>query len=437
MAIRSTLHSTAIAVLLLILAAVPSFAQVDAADDEGGMTENWNDSPLMKKFESQLAFKTLEHWTSRLNDYKSRIDRTVSPCDLAELNRLRVYWSMFLDEQKWKGIAEGVGAVIGEGLGETSSSTMDAYDYDTTLAADYDMYDTAVALPGDGQPADYQDMEETDEFAPEADMPETAPAYIVPDDDIDAPMPSTGTEEEYIAESAPEDEAISAEETMATVDKVSEAVETFFVAKWIARRYRPQLDEIRQSVETDFHSFFDTLLLFRDQFVRDNSAELARHPGMRQELTKFSHEDIDKIMGEARDEKWALIAYNVLIEPILLLYNGQDMVGILREVDALPAEITTLELPELSALRQNVPNPTGTTTTITYVLNTPSTSTILRLYNARGEMLDLHDLGPRTPGEYQVEIDVSKLPAGSYLYHLTVQSNGREQVHSKTMQVIH
>lgn len=455
------------ALLLMALAAIPSLAQPDtasmSADEYSGYSDpsnEWRQSPLMKKFEAQLAWKSLDYWTIRLNEYKSRIDRAVDPCDLAELNRLRVYWSMFLDEKKWEGVVDGVGKIFGRGFAAAVPAPSDTYDYsayDTAIAAPYydgEEYGTEpVEVYGETGEEAVQlsiDVELQNVDAPEASEDEVMIAEAVPESEYDASAepvfgaeyyqqgePSIQGGEGGWTSMAPQQvEEVDMEKTMQMVDKVSEMVETFFVAKWIARRYRPEFDRIRRTLETDLSSFMDTLFVFRDDFVRQHSAELANYPEMREELDQVTRGELDKALAEMEGEEWAVIGYNMVVEPLLLLYNGQDMRGLLREVDALPAEITSLDIPEMSALRQNVPNPAATETTITYVLNEESRRTVLRLYNARGEMVIQENLGSRSAGQHQAELDIAGLPTGSYLYHLTVQGSRGEQVHSKTMQIV-
>lgn len=418
-------------------------------------------SAVMKEFESKVAWKVLDYWSTQLNHYKSRIDGTVSDCDLAELNRLRVFWSMFLDEKKWEGLVDGVDDIFGSDIGSSyqSGSTEVAvvtpvpYDYeytatDTAVMAYADAYvaDTISLVPG--YPADVSGFEPEAEatIAIGGDYDESAGAMIADTASVALSGDYSGDYGSADAVAVPEGDAwqpptpeeIEQEmtETLAFVDRVSEVAETFFVAKWIARRYRPQFDKIREDMVVDMRGFIDTILVLKENFEREHAAEIAADPEAMQVMEEITREQAEKALLELGSEKSVVMMYNVLIEPLLLLYNGQDLRRLLTNVDVLPEEIAQLSLPEMSALRQNVPNPASTATTITYVLDEPSSRTTLRLYNSRGDLMSSTDLGYRSAGEHQAEIDVAKFPVGSYLYHLTVQGEKGERVYSKTMQVV-
>lgn len=416
-------------------------------------------SAVMKEFETKFIWKTLDYWTGQLNRYKTRIDRTVSECDLAELNRLRVYWTMFLDEKRWKGMIDGVDDIMGSDLGGSSygqTEVMTApavpyeeYDsnYDYTVADtavmmyDADSYasDTAILIPADGFTP--ESAEATIEVETSIDAGQAEDLVAVPPvmgESYDGSEYNYGSGETTTEWQPPTPEEVEAEltETLAFVDKVSEMAETFFVAKWIARRYRPEFDKIREDMAADTRNFIDTMMIFKERFEVEHAAAIAADPEMMRVMEEFTREHADEAMLHLGSEKSVMMMYNIVIEPLLLLYNGQDLRGLLKEVDALPEEITELPLPEMSALRQNVPNPASTATTITFVLDEPSNRTAIRLYDSRGELMTWKDLGYQSAGEHQVEIDISKFPAGSYLYHLTVQGTRGERVYSKTMQVV-
>lgn len=461
--ITARLRSAALLFGLALCAVLPATAQEYELNSDYTYDTAYAPAPspersaVMKEFEAKFVWKTLDYWTGQLNRYKTRIDRTVSECDLAELNRLRVYWTMFLDEKRWKGMIDGVDDIMGSNLG---SSSYDESEVMTAPAVPYDGYDGNYDYAmADTAAMSYDDSYASDTVLSPADAsgPESVEATIKVDASSDAgqaddmveapPMAADyddGSEYNYGSGETttewqpPTPEEVEAEltQTLAFVDKVSEMAETFFVAKWIARRYRPEFDKIREDMAVDTRSFIDTMMIFKEKFEVEHAAAIAADPEMMRVMEEFTREHADEAMLHLGSEKSVMMMYNILIEPLLLLYNGQDLRGLLKEVDALPEEITELPIPEMSALRQNVPNPASTATTITFVLDEPSNRTAIRLYDSRGDLMTWKDLGYQSVGEHQVEIDISKFPAGSYLYHLTVQGTRGERVYSKTMQVV-
>lgn len=53
---------------------------------------------VVQEMQAELGAALSDYWTSRLNDYKVRIDRTLSPADLDELNKLRVRFNVLAME---------------------------------------------------------------------------------------------------------------------------------------------------------------------------------------------------------------------------------------------------------------------------------------------------------------------------------------------------
>lgn len=57
--------------------------------------QNDKDVPaIVQQMQSELGIAVSDYWTPRLNEYKTRIDRSLAPQDLAELNRLRVRFNV-------------------------------------------------------------------------------------------------------------------------------------------------------------------------------------------------------------------------------------------------------------------------------------------------------------------------------------------------------
>ena len=76
-----------------------------------------------------------------------------------------------------------------------------------------------------------------------------------------------------------------------------------------------------------------------------------------------------------------------------------------------PGEITGYEL------FQNFPNPFNNSTTIRYSMIS-SSNVVFKLYNGLGELVMELSQGWRTPGKYNINIDMKNLASGIYLYYI-------------------
>lgn len=92
--IRPTIASLAIIIAVLLSGGVSAYAQ----RSDGLPNEKADRSPLVQQLESEIGTGAIDFWTPRLNDYKNRIDQVLSENDLAALNRLRIRWSVLLNE---------------------------------------------------------------------------------------------------------------------------------------------------------------------------------------------------------------------------------------------------------------------------------------------------------------------------------------------------
>ncbi|MEO5928748.1 MAG: FlgD immunoglobulin-like domain containing protein [Candidatus Kapaibacterium sp.] len=381
---RYSLRLFAIILALAVIVTVPSSAQrrgkgksaaarkhIGQSDtayiDNNYEEKEEKETPLAKQLKSDLVVTAFDYWTVKLNNYKSHIDGMLAPCDLAEVNRLRVYWSIFLDQKKWKGLATRFRSTFDGGDSEDGESE-----------------------GGDG------------------------------------PGPAAMKKKK-------------SEEIGALVDNISEMAETFFVAKWIARRYRPQFAAMQETVSGDFNAFVDTVIAAKERFAVAHQAEIASDPSVQtimKELTREkANEGLKEISGDKDVGTFVGIGFTALVEPLMILYNGQDLRRLFKSVDILPKELSELDLGDASVLEPNVPNPAVTATTINYTLPEASSRTTLRLYDARGELVGTYDQGDRPAGRYQVNVDVSTLSSGFYLYYLTTMTSQGERVYSRTLQV--
>lgn len=83
-------------------------------------------------------------------------------------------------------------------------------------------------------------------------------------------------------------------------------------------------------------------------------------------------------------------------------------------------------------LDQNAPNPVRSTTTIRYIIPEASTSAVLTLTNAKGQVVKTMSLNNRSIG--QVNLNTQELASGTYSYTLYVDG---KQVDSKRLVVAH
>jgi len=317
-------------------------------------TEPREMSPLAKAFASELAGAGLDFWSSRLNVYKTRIDRALNPCDLAELNRMRVFWSMFVETKAWESLLYNGNRLFGTGGGESPTGE------------------------------------------------------------------------------TPEESVSSIDQT---VDRISEVLETIFVARSIARRYKPEMASLKNEMMTDLSSFADTIMQVKEAFGSAHRAEIEADPDAREGFGKINREEMDQmIAGLRQDDELAVVA-GLMIEPIVMLYNGQDFRRILTELDVLPSELKGIIVGTNSILGQSRPNPASSTVAIDYQLAEPTSGTVLKIFDVEGNMIGSYDQGARPTGSHTAEIDVAALPNGTYLYQLTVATAQGERVYSRTMQV--
>ncbi len=206
---------------------------------------------------------------------------------------------------------------------------------------------------------------------------------------------------------------------------VMKMLSIFTETKGLAERYRPEMNRIGADVVEDLLSFMEALGERMERFA-------AEHP----ELSGAGGESLAREWRTVREDSGndeLLAIYSIAIEPAVLLYDKGNMAGMFNQA----AGVLGITLPENAALRQNIPNPASSVTKIPYVLAEPSSATTLRLFDARGDLQGTYDLGSLAAGEGAFDLDVSSLPTGSYLYHLTVGTGGGQRVYVKAMQVVH
>lgn len=219
--------------------------------------------------------------------------------------------------------------------------------------------------------------------------------------------------------------------------KLNDAMGLIMEAREIASRYRGEV-ALADNVIEDLSGFVTVVAERAEQFAAANQSSISKDPEASKALSKRA--DFQTIAADIRSEKtrkdFAMI-FDMAIEPILWLYNGGDLMALLSQAAPVPKPIAGIEMPDFSALKQNFPNPATSSTKITYTLGDASSATVVRLFDSRGDLVATYDRGAEGAGEHSLDVDVSGLASGSYLYHLTIQTNNGPRVYSKTMQVVH
>ena len=381
---------------LLLATAYPSSAQTASHQDDGS---------IERGLLNELGQFAINYWVPKFNEYRVRIDRSLRSSDLAELNALRVRWSMLIEEELKKSEARD------EARAERQRETR---------------------------------ADERTEFAPVeiAEAPMVAEEENVPYDEIAvatpvevAPAPGTGNESasasagvgggvEIVGNPAPEREK---EPMMVLVES----------AQGIAAHNRTQMNTIHDLIIKDLNTFIDQGIVMVDRFFEKNRASIRENDldGWNEFKASLASQDArEKLIAEFDN------LYTSGGESFVMLYNGVDIlrilgVGLLGMAPTAAAPISDMHIPSKVILAQNAPNPARSSTAITYTLQDPSSATTLDMFDASGRTMLVMDLGARAAGEHTALVDVTKFPSGSYLYRLTVQTAQGEQVSSKVLQV--
>ena len=205
------------------------------------------------------------------------------------------------------------------------------------------------------------------------------------------------------------------------------------VQTWgIAERNRDELDGLKGMIEKDLNTFISLMQEKLSEIVDEDGDKLSE--AMRDALSEKADNTGGIFESEGIGKNIIDPFYNILIEPMILLYNGSDISDLLSSTIAEP--VAGVSLNANSTLKQSYPNPATNEATIDFSLQETSPATTLRLFDAQGSEVRHMDLGSLRGGDHSAQLNVSDLAPGTYLYHLTVQTSSGEQVFSKKMQVV-
>lgn len=207
----------------------------------------------------------------------------------------------------------------------------------------------------------------------------------------------------------------------------------------LGQKYGEQLAPLGDRVFTDVVRFGDDLAVRFDTFVATHGEEL-QGDEKGNELLANRTEIVAKLRSVEDVRESFTGVYGFVIEPLIMLFNGgdiRDMIpGVAGSTGTSSAGAVAGLLPASTTLAQNYPNPASGTTTIPLTLDAPITGATLRIFNADGAEVRSIRLDRLTAGDHTVEVDVSTLDQGTYLYQLTLGTGEAEELHAKVMQVV-
>lgn len=448
-----------------------SAANIGDADNTGDeKRKDGEKSDIEQRISQELRTFVENYWIDRINDYKARIDGLLSSEDRDELNRLRVRWALVEKEESGMDFGAmmsigGIGANGEDARFSTSlgnSGEMESLDLPELEEGENGRVSLGFSIKGshsdeqvsdDGKKLTTTTVRRHDNVVVirkgegDAQTDEVnAKVKVEVGEEEDIEIDREGNHTIIVRKKSIGNDAEGMNGTleigrfdlssMAGMVKMAIRADEnessrIIVAAWnIADAYRPGLDDLKAALTSDVTNFVDQLRKRMSDFVDEHGDELPAE--IRDAMTQ-------KLEGEGASDPATTIMgslapfYEVIVEPMLLLYNGSDINGVLTSAIAEPVAGITLEAN--STLKQSYPNPAGSEATIEYRLQEPSASTVLRLFDAQGSEVRKLNLGPKSAGNHQANVDVKDLPGGTYLYHLTVGTGHGEQVFSKTLQV--
>lgn len=455
----------------------PLVLQNDEADDRDEEVDRRD-----REMGEELGRFVTEFWDGKINQYRRAIDRAVSRADLADLNRLRVRWSLLEDEDRgplnfqlntMTAQAKGNGKSITNSM-SLSNNGMKSFNFDARVDKDNDDHRNTWTSDGESDDVAFDidtdevlfleldskelgdDQEIAEEFINVTEMDDDGNLVqkikvvrtVVDKSDVEVDSDGKKVEinikeiEDHI-KTAQKSAVIAIDHSnqmkgvvsslnvgsmgnmlkMAITMDQSES-STILQATWeIAERSRTGLDPLKAQIMEDVTTFEKELKKRVRAIAKASDIEM--DSGVDDDASLLSNSIANEVLGPL---------YDVIAEPMLMLYNGSDITPVLTSAIAPPVPGMVLEAQ--STLSQSFPNPAQERATIEFHLDAPSNGTVLRLFDVTGSEVETRDLGTLPAGIHSEVIDVSNLPSGTYLYHLTVESPEGSRVYSKSLDVI-
>lgn len=415
---------TLIAALLVLLALPATLAAQTTAGDTS------RSEVLTEQYYTLRGNLLLAFWNARLSEYRQEIDRMLSAPDRMKVTELRVRAALLLDrmrriqEKERREYEEAAAADTATMMATEAASTQP----DTMMTYDSE-YESGYAEAAAAEASvDYDSIQREQERLWEIERQENQRRRI-----RQLELVLGGDENaaaELVTRSEFRDRSARSNERFMITEEMSEIR---YVAQWIARNYRSDMDKLVDRFIADYNRYIDTSRLATREFYQNNRAEIVQDPGAIEMLltTLLNEEKPDELLNGGTHS----LEVRASLESAFMAFSGQDLgdLMMLRHLE-LPKQFVK-HLPARGHLGQNSPDPATARTVIPYMLNESGGSVVVEVLDTRGTVVATFDQGSREPGEHFADIDVTTLPRGTYLYQLRVATATGERLYTRTLNV--
>jgi hypothetical protein len=184
----------------------------------------------------------------------------------------------------------------------------------------------------------------------------------------------------------------------------------------ISQRYPQLTDDYRDTLAADFRAYVDTL-----------HAVASRQPQSEGNDTLLARIDRARVVFDAvlANDDQTRMMYGMGMLPTMLLYHGEELSSVLDKFQttmalflemADPRELIGFgALPERGIISTVTLERTPASATLELSLPRPAAHLSIRIVDASGAVVAVHDRGARSAGTHREVIDISRIPRGDYL----------------------
>ena len=232
-------------------------------------TETTKQPTSVERFESSLIQMTIEFWTPRLNRYKAEIDRMLSASDLVDVNELRARAALLVERRRTLERDQKER----QGRREQRYAPLDTL----TVNAVPMRVDTALAMSGyDDIDSEGSEAEIETEQAWENRKAEERKRNRLELETALAGAADTVRSGRQLQDMMDPDEYRIAVEERAVAEE-ADALQN--ISHWIARNYRPGMDELVGRAFTDIDEFFEATRVHMRDYVAGGGSRYPQGEG--------------------------------------------------------------------------------------------------------------------------------------------------------------